>query len=158
MLNNTLIPILCARAGVPCEDSRGRITSHRGRASEVTTLASVPQGLTLHELMEWSGHSCPRSTLHYIRLRPTQLAASFVKADKISHMIGVLIDHDSQAMTETGPALYYDLGKLYTAPILSGAAVRIAWPASAVISACRKTAPGRWRWKAGPPFDAIWKR
>lgn len=41
MLNNTLIPILCARAGVPCEDSRGRITSHRGRASAVTALASA---------------------------------------------------------------------------------------------------------------------
>lgn len=127
MLNNTLIPILCARAGVPCEDSRGRITSHRGRASAVTALASVPQGMTLHELMEWSGHSCPRSTLHYIRIRPTRLAASFVKADKISHMIGVLIDHDSQAMTETGPALYYDLGELYcTNPFWSSCPHRMA--------------------------------
>lgn len=63
--------------------------------------------------MEWSGHSCPRSTLRYIRLRPTRLAASFVKADKISHMIGVLIGHDSQTMTEEGPALYYELGELY---------------------------------------------
>jgi hypothetical protein len=77
LLNNTIIPVLCARAGVPVEDSRGRITSHRGRASAVTALASVPQGMTLHELMEWSGHSCPRSTLHYIRIRPTRLAASF---------------------------------------------------------------------------------
>lgn len=127
MLNNTLIPILCASAGVPCEDSRGRITSHRGRASAVTALASVPQGMTLHELMEWSGHSCPRSTLHYIRLRPTRLAASFVKADKISHMIGVLIDHDSQAMTKTGPALYYDLGELYcTNPFWSSCPHRMA--------------------------------
>ncbi|WP_260514570.1 tyrosine-type recombinase/integrase [Serratia fonticola] len=127
MLNNTLIPILCARAGVPCEDSRGRITSHRGRASAVTALASVPQGMTLHELMEWSGHSCPRSTLHYIRIRPTRLAAAFVKADKISHMIGVLIDHDSQAMSETGPALYYDLGELYcTNPFWSSCPHRMA--------------------------------
>ncbi|MEX7625339.1 tyrosine-type recombinase/integrase [Serratia marcescens] len=127
MLNNTLIPILCARAGVPCEDSRGRITSHRGRASAVTALASVPQGMTLHELMAWSGHSCPRSTLHYIRLRPTRLAASFVKADKISHMIGVLIDHDSQAMTDTWPALYYDLGELYcTNPFWSSCPHRMA--------------------------------
>ncbi|BEM41310.1 integrase (plasmid) [Serratia marcescens] len=127
MLNNTVIPVLCARAGLPVEDSRGRITSHRGRASAVTALASVPQGMTLHELMEWSGHSCPRSTLHYIRIRPTRLAASFVKADKISHMIGVLIDHDSQAMTDAGPALYYDLGELYcTNPFWSSCPHRMA--------------------------------
>lgn len=82
---------------------------------------------TLHELMEWSGHSCPRSTLHYIRIRPTQLAASFVKADKISHMMSVLIDHDSQTMTETGPALYYDLGELYcTNPFWSSCPHRMA--------------------------------
>jgi len=127
MLNRTIIPVLCARAGVPVEDSRGRITSHRGRASAVTALASVPQGMTLHELMEWSGHSCPRSTLHYIRIRPTRLAASFVKADKISHMISVLIDHDSQSMTDTGPALYYDLGALYcTNPFWSSCPHRMA--------------------------------
>lgn len=127
MINRTLIPILCARAGVPCNDSRGRISSHRGRASAVTALANVPRGMTLHELMEWSGHSCPRSTLHYIRIRPTQLAASFVKADKISHMMSVLIDHDSQTMTETGPALYYDLGELYcTNPFWSSCPHRMA--------------------------------
>jgi hypothetical protein len=122
-----LFPILCVRAGVPCENSRGRITSHRGRTSAVTALASVPHGMTLHELMEWSGHSCPRSPLHYIRIRPTRLAASFVKADKISHMISVLIDHDSQAMTEAGPALYYDLGELYcTNPFWSSCPHRMA--------------------------------
>lgn len=127
MLNNTIIPVLCARAGVPREDSRGRITSHRGRASAVTALASVPQGMTLHELMEWSGHRSPGSTLHYIRIRPTRLAASFVKADKISHMISVLIDHDSQSMTESGPALYYDLGELYcTNPFWSSCPHRMA--------------------------------
>ncbi|ATI83626.1 integrase [Salmonella enterica subsp. enterica] len=127
ILNNTIIPVLCARAGVPRDDSRGRITSHRGRASAVTALASVPQGMTLHELMEWSGHSCPRSTLHYIRIRPTRLAASFVKADKISHMISVLIDHDCQSITESGPALYYDLGELYcTNPFWSSCPHRMA--------------------------------
>lgn len=127
MLNNTVIPVLCARAGVPVEDSRGRITSHRGRASALTALASVPQGMTLHELMEWSGHSCPRSTLHYIRIRPTRLAASFVKADKISNMISVLIDHDGQAVTEIRPTLYYDLGELYcTNPFWSSCPHRMA--------------------------------
>ncbi|RMV37712.1 Site-specific recombinase, phage integrase family, partial [Pseudomonas syringae pv. maculicola] len=84
VINRTIIPMLCAKAGVPLDDSRGRITSHRGRASVVTALASVPQGMSLMELMQWSGHSSPSSTLHYIRIRPTKLAASFVKADQMS--------------------------------------------------------------------------
>lgn len=91
VINNTIIPMLCAKAGIPQEDSRGQITSHRGRASAVTALASVPQAMSLIELMQWSGHSSPSSTLHYIRIRPTKLAASFVKADQMSHMISVLI-------------------------------------------------------------------
>ncbi|WP_272577123.1 tyrosine-type recombinase/integrase [Providencia sp. PROV274] len=127
MLNETVIPMLCARVNIPLSDSKGKITSHRGRASAVTALASVPQGMSLHELMAWCGHKDPSSTLHYIRIRPTQLAASFMKADKISHMISVLIDHDSQAMTENGPALYYDLGNLYcTNPFWSSCPHRMA--------------------------------
>ncbi|MCK8356883.1 integrase, partial [Erwinia amylovora] len=87
ILNRTVRPMLCARAGVPGEDSGGMITSHRGRASAVTALASVPQGMSLYELMQWTGHSTPPSTMHYLRIRPTQLAASFVKADRVAHMI-----------------------------------------------------------------------
>ncbi|MGF2656314.1 site-specific recombinase [Serratia marcescens] len=42
-------------------------------------------------------------------------------------MIGVLIDHDSQAMTDTGPALYFDLGELYcTNPFWSSCPHRMA--------------------------------
>ncbi|WP_067437128.1 tyrosine-type recombinase/integrase [Duffyella gerundensis] len=113
IINRTVIPVLCVRAGMPQEDSRGAITSHRGRASAVTALASVPQGMSLYELMQWSGHSSPQSTMHYIRIRPTQLAASFVKADRVAHMISVLIDHDPAASTLSGPATYYDLGDSY---------------------------------------------
>ena len=113
VINNTIIPMLCAKAGVPLEDSRGRITSHRGRASAVTALASVPQGMSLIELMQWSGHSSPNSTLHYIRIRPTRLAASFVKADQMSHMISVLIDHDVIAQQAKEPYTFYDLGDSY---------------------------------------------
>ncbi|MFA0999500.1 integrase, partial [Pseudomonas syringae] len=109
VINRTIIPMLCAKAGVPLDDSRGRITSHRGRASVVTALASVPQGMSLMELMQWSGHSSPSSTLHYIRIRPTKLAASFVKADQMSHMVSVLIDHDVIARHSSDPYTFYDL-------------------------------------------------
>ena len=113
VINGTIIPMLCAKAGVPLEDSRGRITSHRGRASAVTALASVPQGMSLIELMQWSGHSSPTSTLHYIRIRPTKLAASFVKADQMAHMVSVLIDHDVIARHSDEPYTFYDLGDSY---------------------------------------------
>lgn len=101
------------QGGVPLEDSRGRITSHRGRASAVTALARVPQGMSLIELMLWSGHSSPNSTLHYIRIRPTKLAASFVKADQMAHMVSVLIDHDVIARQAEEPHVFYDLGDSY---------------------------------------------
>ncbi|EMB2610098.1 integrase [Pseudomonas aeruginosa] len=113
VINGTIIPMLCAKAGVPLEDSRGRITSHRGRASAVTALASVPQGMSLIELMQWSGHSSPNSTLHYIRIRPTKLAASFVKADQMAHMVSVLIDHDVIVRHSDAPYTFYDLGDSY---------------------------------------------
>ncbi|WP_435874780.1 tyrosine-type recombinase/integrase [Pseudomonas chlororaphis] len=115
ILNKTIIPILCAKAGGGLQDSRGQITSHRGRASAVTALANVPQGMSLIELMQWSGHSSPTSTMHYIRIRPTKLAASFVKADQMSHMVSLLIDHDVIARHSDEPYTFYDLGDSYCA-------------------------------------------
>ena len=87
ILNRTIIPMLCTKAGLPLQDTMGPITSHRGRASAVTALASVPQGMTLPELMAWCGHSNPRSTMHYIRVRPTQLAGAFAKAVTSPHRV-----------------------------------------------------------------------
>jgi integrase len=116
IMNNTLIPLLCAKAGVSMQDSRGRITSHRGRASAVTALASVPKGMTLIELAEWCGHRSPQSTMHYIRVKPTRLASAFAQADQLAHMIEVFIDHDaviSGAAQNGAPYKYYDLGDSY---------------------------------------------
>ena len=116
VLNRTIIPMLCAKAGLPLRDTMGAITSHRGRASTVTALASVPQGMTLPELMAWCGHSNPKSTMHYIRVRPTQLAGAFAKADQMAHMVRVLIDHDavlSGAARDGAPWKFYDLGHSY---------------------------------------------
>jgi integrase len=112
VLNNTVIPTLCAKAG----DSNGRITSHRGRASAVTMLANVPQGMTVFELAKWCGHRSPQSTMSYVRSRPTQLASSFAKADKAAHMIAVVLDQEaiaSGAVREGAPWKYYDLGHSY---------------------------------------------
>ncbi len=116
IFNRTIIPMLCAKAGVPLRDSMGPITSHRGRASTVTALASVPQGMTLPELMAWCGHRNPKSTMHYIRVRPTQLAGAFAKADQMAHMVRVLIDQEavlSGAARDGAPWKFYDLGHSY---------------------------------------------
>ena len=113
VLNGTIIPLLCAKAGLPRRDSRGMITSHRGRASAVTALASVPKGMSLIELMQWSGHSSPTSTMHHIRIRPTKLAASFAQADHMAHMVSVLIDHDMAGKQSGEPYVFYDLGNSY---------------------------------------------
>ncbi|WP_202907045.1 tyrosine-type recombinase/integrase [Sphingobium yanoikuyae] len=113
LMNKTIIPILCAKAGLPVSDSMGSITSHRGRASAVTALASVPKGMSLIELMEWAGHTSPMSTMHYIRIRPTRLAASFAQADHMAHMVAVLVDHDAIARKSGEPYAFYDLGDSY---------------------------------------------
>jgi integrase len=39
IIHAAVIPMLCAKAGVAVQDSMGKITSHRGRASAVTALA-----------------------------------------------------------------------------------------------------------------------
>lgn len=116
ILNRTIIPMLCAKAGLPLRDTMGVITSHRGRASAVTALASVPQGMTLPELMAWCGHRNPKSTMHYIRVRPTQLASAFARADQMAHMVRVLIDQEtvlSGAVRDGTPWKFYDLGHSY---------------------------------------------
>jgi hypothetical protein len=116
LLNGTIIPMLCAKAGVPMRDSMGRITSHRGRASTVTALASVPQGMTLQELMVWCGHSNPKSTMYYTRVRPTRLASAYAKADQMGHMVRVLIDQEAVlngAARDGASWKFYDLGHSY---------------------------------------------
>lgn len=128
--DQTMIPTLCSKAGVPREDSRGKITSHRARSSAMTALANSKEGLSLPELMKWAGHACSRSTLHYLAIRPTRLAATFAKADRMSHMVDVLIDHDAIVdgdAAKGGPYKFYDLGDSYcTNPFWSTCPHRMA--------------------------------
>jgi integrase len=58
-LNRTLIPALCRKAGVPLDDARGRITSHRARSTIATQLFNARQPLSLFELQARLGHSTP---------------------------------------------------------------------------------------------------
>lgn len=49
-INNTVIPMLCRKAGVPAADIRGNITSHRARSTIASQLYNAKEPMTLFEL------------------------------------------------------------------------------------------------------------
>ena len=48
--DNTVIPMLCRKAGVPAADVRGNITSHRARSTIASQLYNAKEPMTLFEL------------------------------------------------------------------------------------------------------------
>jgi hypothetical protein len=115
-LNDTVIPMLCRKAGVPEQDARGNITSHRARSTIASQLFNAKEPLSLFELQEWLGHRSPASTQHYARITPTKLAKAYAEAGYFGRnlrMIEVLIDQDAvkAGTAAAGEAWrYYDLG------------------------------------------------
>jgi integrase len=118
-LNQTLIPALCRKAGVPERDARGAITSHRARATIATQLFNAKEPLSLFELQAWLGHSSPQTTQHYARITPTRLAKAYADAGSFARnvrAIAVLIDQDAIAGGAAARGrlwLFYDLGHGY---------------------------------------------
>jgi len=118
-LNESVIPLLCGKAGIPVEDARGKITCHRARSTIATQLFNAKEPMSLFELQEWLGHRSPSSTQYYAKLTPTKLAKAYADADYFGRNIRaveVLID---QEVIRNGAALtgepwkYYDLGHGY---------------------------------------------
>ncbi|MEU0398251.1 tyrosine-type recombinase/integrase [Streptomyces sp. NPDC006208] len=68
-INNTVIPMLCRKAGVPAADIRGNITSHRARSTIASQLYNAKEPMTLFELQAWLGHRSPQSTQYYANPR-----------------------------------------------------------------------------------------
>lgn len=64
-LNKVVLPILCAKAGIPESDSRGALTSHRARATIATQLLNAKEPLTLADLQQWLGHKHAASARYY---------------------------------------------------------------------------------------------
>lgn len=115
-VNDSLIPTLCRKAGVPEEDTRGRITSHRARSTIATQLVNAEDPMSLFELQQWLGHKHPSSTLYYAKITPTRLARSYRNAGyfgrNLRH-IEVLVDGEavrSGAAAQGEPWKFYDLG------------------------------------------------
>jgi integrase len=115
IINQSVIPILCRKAGVPTRDVRGTITSHRARATIASQLFNSREPMTLFELQAWLGHESPASTQHYVAITPTRLAKAYADAgyfERNVRAIEVLIDQDTlkQAVADGEPWRFYDLG------------------------------------------------
>ena len=76
-INNTVIPVLCRKAGVPAADVRGNITSHRARSTIATQLYNAKEPMTLFELQAWLGHRSPQSTQFYAKISPATLTRAY---------------------------------------------------------------------------------
>ena len=79
-LNETVIPMLCRKAGIPKEDACGKITSHRARSTITSQLFNAKEPMSLFELQAWLGHRTPHSTQHYAKITPTRLTKSYTEA------------------------------------------------------------------------------
>ncbi len=115
-INQTIIPALCAKAGVPAADVRGKITSHRARSTIASQLYNAKEPMTLFELQAWLGHRTPNTTQHYAKITPTTLAKAYRDAGYFARnvrTIEVLLDRDavaSGAAAAGQPWQHYDLG------------------------------------------------
>ena len=118
-INRVLVPLLCRKAGVPRDDVRGAITSHRARATIATQLYNAKDPMSLFELQAWLGHSSPHSTQHYARITPLTLTKAYTDADYFARnirTIEVLLDRDAitnGTAGQGGPFEFYDLGHGY---------------------------------------------
>ena len=132
-INSSLIPLLCAKAGVPLEDSRGKITSHRARATSASMLYNAKDPLSIFELKEYLGHKYLSSTQSYLLVDPTKLASKVAKAGYLEQnlaTIEVLLDQEavmSGAASRGEPWKFYDLGHGWcTNPFWAACAHRMA--------------------------------
>ena len=118
-LNASLIPHLCRKAGIPDQDSRGTITSHRARATIASMLYNAKEPLDIFQLKEYLGHRQLSSTQSYVRVDPTRLARQVAKAGYLEQnlaTIEVLLDQEavlSGAAARGECWKYYDLGHGY---------------------------------------------
>ena len=113
-LNQSLIPLLCQKAGIPRADARGQISSHRARSTIASQLFNAREPMTLFELQAWLGHRSPVTTQHYVAFAPTRLARAYSDAQYFQRnlrMMEVLIDRQAINKDQTDePWRYYDLG------------------------------------------------
>jgi hypothetical protein len=115
-INNTIIPLLCGKTGVPTTDVRGNITSHRARSTIASQLYNAKEPMTLFELQAWLGHASPDTTQQYAKITPNTLTRVYRDAgyfERNVRTIEVLLDRDAVTSGQAAagePWQYYDLG------------------------------------------------
>jgi integrase len=115
-LNRHLIPLLCRKAQIPLADAKGKITSHRARATIGNALVTGENAMTLLQLKTWLGHRSIQSTLHYVKPSPTRIAQAYTDTDYFERnlrMVDVLLDQNAILAGVTDNWLHYDLGHGY---------------------------------------------
>jgi len=115
-INHHLIPTLCAKANVPLNDAKGKITSHRARATISNALVTGEHAMTLLELQTWLGHRTISSTMHYVKPTLTHLADTYTDTDYFERnlrLVDVLVDQEAVRNGTTDNWLHYDLGHGY---------------------------------------------
>ncbi len=93
-INESLIPVLCRKAGVPEQDARGDITSHRARSTIASQLFNAKEPMTLFELQAWLGHSSPHATQYYANVTPKKLARAYADTDYFKRNIRAITIFD----------------------------------------------------------------
>lgn len=128
-----LIPLLCRKANIPEQDSRGPITSHRARATIASMLYNAKDPLDIFQLQQYLGHKYLSSTQSYLKVDPTKLASQVAKAGYLEQnlaTIEVLLDQEavmSGAASRGEPWKFYDLGHGWcTNPFWADCAHRMA--------------------------------
>ncbi len=118
-INHVLIPLLAAKANVPPLDQRGRVTSHRARATIATFLGNCENPMSLWQLMRWLGHRTEATTRSYVDADITKVAVKIAEGSFLQQnlaSIPVLIDNDavtSGAASSGQPWKFFDLGHGY---------------------------------------------
>jgi integrase len=121
IINHTIIPVLCRKAGVPEQDAKGSITSHRARSTIATQLYNAKQPMSLFALKEWLGHSRLESTQWYAKVTPDKLTEAYLNAryfERNVAVVQVLLDRaaiESGAATKGETYKYVHLGHGYCA-------------------------------------------
>ena len=83
-LNNTIIPVLCRKAGIPLEDALGKITSHRARHTLATHLGNAPTPMSASDRQNWLGQLTRGSLGYYADENVRKLLDAYATANHIS--------------------------------------------------------------------------
>lgn len=163
ILNQTLIPMLCRKAGVPGSGARGPITSHRPRSTIATQLYNAREPMSLVSLKEWLGHRCLDSTQWYATVSSDKLTQAYVDARYFERNVAVVqVLLDRNAIESGRPAgekpTSSSILALASAPTLTGHSASTAWPASGVTSTFQETPHVLRRLKPTRTIGGYWNK